>query len=257
MKIFTSPLALMALAVASLSSPLVQAASASSALSNVYIQLFDLDPLDGIAPSIMIGNTSFIFGTVFDGASNDFNNNGPLGDALSGAASIGASSTASAVFAGNLFLPDSGNGVSSMSEATGLGTSAYSYGMLHNHSFTVTAKTLVVLTATGQATAAAALGEYATAVAYVGMQDVGGSNYSYGQAYSTVEANGNTYGIGGPLSVQASFVNLNAAPQDGSLFAIAYSNVIGVVAVPEPGRYALMLAGILALGFVGKRRSRG
>lgn len=253
MKNVTSPLALTALACVALTAPQVQAASASSVLSNVYIQLFDLDPLDGITPSFVVGNMSFISGMALDGASNSFSNSGPLGGALSGSVVMGGASTASSVLAGNLFVPASGNGAASSSSATGVGSSANSYGQLHDGSFTVTAKTLVVVTATGQASAAAALGEYATALAYVGLQDVGGSNYSVGQAYWTVEAGGNTYGVGGPLTVQASFVNLTAAPQSGRLYAIAYSSVIGVV--PEPASCALLLAGVLALGFLGQRRS--
>lgn len=254
MKNVTTPLALVALACASLAAPQVQAASASSVLSNVYIQLFDLDPLDGITPSFVVGDISSLFGTALDGGSNSFSTNGPLGSALSGSALMGGSSTASSVFAGNLFVPASGNGAASSSSATGVGSNAYSYGMLHNDGFTLSAKTVVVVTATAQASAAAALGEFATASAYVGLQDAGGSNYSFGQAYWTIEATGNTYGVGGPLTVQASFVNLTAAPQSGSLYAIAYSRVIGVV--PEPASYALLLAGVLALGFLGQRRSQ-
>lgn len=248
--------AVVALAAASLGSPLVHAASASSSLSNVYIQLFDLDPLDGITPSLTFSNgDSSLYGYAQDGGALNYNDVGPMGTALSNAVTDGGAQAASAVLAGNVWLPSSGNGADSSAAAVGLNATAYSQGYLINGQFTVTAMTVVVMTATAQADAAAALGESSYASAYVGIQDIAGNNYSYGQAYRQVEVNGNAYGQGGPQTVQASFVNLTENDRLGNVYAVSYSNAAGVTPVPEPASYALMLAGLLALGFVGKRRS--
>lgn len=255
MKKYTFPLAFLALAATTLSAPLAHAASASSALSNVYIQLFDLDPLDGITPALTFSNgDSSLYGYAFDGVGLNYNDVGPMGSALANSVTDGGAQAASAVLAGNVWLPASGNGANSSAAAVGLNANAYGQGQLINSQFTVTAKTVVVMTATGQASAAAALGESAYASAYVGMQDLTSNNYSYGQAYSQVDVNGNAYGSGGPLTVQASFVNLLAGNLIGNIYAVAYSSASGVTPVPEPTSYALMLAGVLALGFVSQRR---
>ena len=202
-------------------------------------------------------NDSWLYGSAFGGVGLNYSDSGLLGGALSNAVTDGGAQAASAVLAGNVWLPASGNGANSSAMAVGLNTDAYSEGQLINSQFTVSAKTLVVITATAQASAAAALGEEAWAGAYVSISDLLGSSSSYGQAYRSIDVNGNAYGPGGPLAVQASFVNLAAASLLGYMSAASYSGARGVTLVPEPTSYALMLVGILALGYIGKRRSQG
>lgn len=222
MKKYLSPLALMALAAASLSSPLAQAASASSALSNVYIQLFDLDPLDGITPSLTFDNpVSLIYGQVIDGVRASYYDSVLMDRAMFNAVTEGGAQAASVVLEGNVWLPASGNGANLSAMAVGLNTSADTMGQLINSQFTVSAKTEVVMTATAQASAAAALGESSYAWAWIGLRDLAMINRSIDGVHWEVDTIGKSYEYGGQREVQVNFVNLTAASQLGYIDARA------------------------------------
>lgn len=253
---FGSTLAVVALAAAA---PVVQAASATASMTGIYLQVFDLNPLDNITAAVTFTDGVSVYGSADDGANpiNSFNLGGAAGTALSGSALAGAVLSSAAVTVGDVYTLGAGPGATASVSATGVGSFAYSQALaLYSTGVTVTANTLVVLSATAQVAAAATLGELSNAAAIVQLSDGNVANYSVGQAYAYFAPDGSNSAVPGPLTAQATFANLTAGSVVISAYAYTSASAGGVAVVPEPDTYGLMASGLLALAYVARRRSQ-
>ena len=233
-------------------------ATASATLSNFRVQVFDLNPSDGIPASVTFTDASAaqVYAQAVDGVfASDGTYSGPIGAALSAAAAQGAASSSGTTAAGDPFTLGAGPGASAAASTSGVDTSAYGVGYLLASGITLTANTLLVFSAntSGVAAAVSLAGETADGIAVISLNNADNSQSRVGQSYQHAGI-GNSYGSSAPF-VQASLVNLSGGSISGAAYVYAYATGQGAVPppVPEPETYALMLAGFLAVGSVARR----
>lgn len=236
------------------------ASTASASLSNVRIQLIDLDPFDGITSAISFDDTllnSYNQITVNGNPQQTYWTGGPLGTSF-GPFTSGTGSTWARlqVFAGDL-LAGSGPGASAFATAAGTGNSAASVSESLALGFTLTPHTRIVMTADAtEATISGGLGESGFAQNILGLLHLSPDGSTTGETdvtYSFLTTDGLTY-TAAPRVLQVTFENMTGSPMDGYAMAYAAAMAYGVAAVPEPQSIALLLTGLAAIGFTVRRR---
>lgn len=242
-------------ALACLASPAALAnPTASASLSNLHFLIFDLTPADGITPTFTI--TSPLVNGTYANSWLETGQTDYQSSALSLSSSVASAlASAGATLVGGAALGDfvftstsssSGSVVANQSDA-----GAYSY-LNFNVQFSTNALLVLVGDAVASASGAQAAGASASASSFVQLADSAGNTYGYGNvsayAYTSVPSDS--------AAGTASASMLNTSGSDLSVWAYgeAYSNVTAAP-IPEPGSYPMLLAGLLAVGAVVRRRS--
>ena len=279
------PLTLAAATVAALCATSAFAASSSSVMIGALnVQLFDLDPLDGIAPSVTFASSGYdSYSTAYAYQSNpygyDYQSNygtTPWADtassattslawanaSLSGAAANGHGATLTAAGAAADFT--SPNYYDSASYNANVAAPYYYY----YNSFTLSANTALVISAAATVTAAAnghsIYADYAQANASFNLWGAGPSGGGSQSSYDSASVYGSSYLGQGPWTATdsrtlgASFLNLTSGDMTGNLqvSASAYGTTYASP-VPVPAAVWLMGSGLLGLAGIARRNQQG
>ena len=280
------PLTLAAATVAALCATSAFAASSSSAmLGPLSVQLFDLNPLDGIAPSVTFAssgydNYSYAYAYQTNPSGSDYQSNygtTPWADtassattslawanaSLSGAAANGHGATLTAAGAAADFT--SPNYYDSASYNANVAAPYYYY----YNSFTLSANTALVISAAATVTAAANghnlyYADYAQANASFNLWGAGPSGSGSQSSYDSASVYGYSYLGQGPWAATdsrtlgASFLNLTSGDMTGNLqvnvgaYGTTYASP-----VPVPAAVWLMGSGLLGLAGIARRNQQG
>jgi hypothetical protein len=263
--------------------PALADASSTATFGNVVITLIDLNPTDGIAPSL-----SFIHGapanvtgqTLSWGENYEFRQNIQYQDKLQGPLTATThtewSSTSS-----NVMAADNLPGFTTMSAQGAAHSGLEGYGSYLSsaiaplNQFIVSANTMVTFSVRTMLSASTTMGynldadmdEYAFARATMSVSGTVNGNYQFVEdrhfldVRYDVRDDNTTTGVSdswnGDMSV--TFTNMGATDTTGMFQSLAFSEGHsalwdGVTPVPEPGTYAMMLGGLGLIGAISRRR---
>jgi hypothetical protein len=275
--------------------PVKAAASSSATLVDFTITLYDLDPLDGITPSITFGGMSYSVAYPTNSSPSEYALDyaygiGPFGSAVVSAATSQSTAFASstgiipATIAGNVTVVGSLYANGSANGTTGtLGTdlSRFNAGSSWNYdgnSFSLSARTAALFSASATISASVTTAysstwpynrESASAYALINVVGPGSSGHGSQSTFDQLQVdmtNADNYDSSAGLylvpppvdrtvNLGGSFINGTGKDLSGyfDVRVAAYGDSYAT-SVPEPETYAMLLAGLGVLGFIGKRR---
>ena len=244
--------------------PAFAASYASASLNNLTVTLYSLN---SGTPSITWDNSANY--SYVDAYVNSYSHgNSTLSSTLNAPVSVsfgGASLGANAAVTNASGTPLNS---SLTSNGQALGNGSYSAdSKIYGNSFTLSANTMAVFSATATANANITIGkngngyEYADSFANLNAY---GSYTSLGLAVSfsnsaalSADVSGGAQSGNNANMLSVSFTNLSNSSITGAIRAWTYANGYnGVSAVPEPGEWTLMASGLGLLGFIAIRRSK-
>jgi hypothetical protein len=243
-------------------------ATASAEIGQVTITLIDLDPLDGITPMLtFLSEQSSSYASVYDGGTSTGDSDWAAGFYMPTSATAidvvgwGTGSTGAGGAQGAAEIAGSPTaGVYSQTSGQG-----YFYG-----NFELTPWTGLILTTNYAAQADTSVGwvandqtEYAGGYTQLSLEIVQSDgfdqHYASRNAFASYTWDGSQYvGFSDSASGQLrlTYANFSGDAQSGSYSATAYAYAQSSIAaaIPEPGTYGLLLAGLAGIGAVVRRR---
>ena len=284
----------LAIAATLVASPAFADSTSSASLGSFSLRFFDLNPSDGVTPSITFQTllSPPYYGSISHAALDPYNGRccsdqyqenysatpwDPVAASVSTSlAWATASLSGSTAFNPNNALLAAAGGSTARESPNpedyvhyrAYAGSGSSLG-LNSFGFTLSANTMVMLYAVATVSGSAQAGnnaynhrDYAYASANIGISGPGSSGNGYQQSSDGIGMETVAYPGDGRRSFNdsktlgASFVNLTGGDLSGYMSANADASGFSAAVVPEPDTYAMMLAGLGLLGFVARRRKQ-
>lgn len=224
-----------------------QAATSSSSITHFSYSLVDLDPNDGIAPSLSLTSPSYWFATGYypDG----FGSPDPV-DILTQAGTSSISTTEGDATSRG----DGSANVSSVVNATGHPTLLAAHATTQWH-FVLTPHTAVVLTGDGSIH-----GEVTDSVATDAVSQLFAAYRTTPAAPSETYNSDSLYAYYGRDQSRQLSINFSSGDVELSgrlgISTDAYGQNISPLPVPEPATYAMLMGGLLAVAAVSRRKQK-